>query len=213
MALAISDQNGTPADPGITLNPGSIVVGQAILGSLSVQRQVTIDVTFAVVNARYDLRITATSGNLSSEADFTLTVADTLQPQVAITSPADGDTFTGSRGVTLTGTLAAVSDIVNVTVEGVGSVVSTVFDQSSFTIMAELADNLNSVVVTAEDDQGQLGSSSPMGLRFPFMAVKNFQAASVVIGQLGFGGKSPNQGPRGSQYHKQFHQWKSIRYR
>ena len=81
VALAITNQDGTPADPGITLDPTTITVTSSDLAQQSIQRQVTIDVDNTVANDTYDLTITATSGNLSSTADLTLTVADTLQPQ------------------------------------------------------------------------------------------------------------------------------------
>ena len=92
------------------------------------QRQVTIDVANTVVNASHNLRMTATSGSLSSDADLTLTVADSLLPQVTVTSPVDGQVFTGSREVDISGTLSAVSELIGVTVSGVMSVVTVVSD-------------------------------------------------------------------------------------
>ncbi len=198
VALSIANQDSTPADPGITLNPNTITISSNAIAQQSVQQQILIDVAITVVNDTFDLRITATSGNLSSTADLTLTVADTLQPQVTITSPNSGDTFTGTREVTLTGNLSAVSEIANLSASGVQNVVSTIFDQTSFTITVELANNQNQVIVTAEDSQGRLGSSSPVRLDFPFLDLADFQPATVVIGQPSFRISSANQGGIGA---------------
>ncbi len=194
VTLALSNQDGSPTDPGISLTPNSITVTASALSQQSVQRQVTIMVGPAVAHDTFELRIAATSGSLSSEADLTLTVADTLQPQVDITGPSDGDTFFGSRQVDIVGTLSAVSEIASLSIGGVASVIDTEFDQNSFTITVELADNLNDVIVTAEDGNGRLGSSSAVMVDFPFLNLEDFQRASAVIGQPDFVSGDPNQG-------------------
>ncbi len=194
VALAITDQNGDPADPGITLTPGSITVTSSDLAQQSIQRQVTIDVAITVVNDTFDLRITATSGNLSSNADLALTVADNLQPQVTITSPNDGTVITGSRKVQLTGTLSSLNPIILVDVVGGANLITMSFDQTSFIATIELENNSNNVSVSATDDQGRVGVSTDITLTFPFLDLTNFQNASVVIGQPDFVSNNVNQG-------------------
>ncbi len=194
VALAITNQDGTPADPGITLDPTTITVSTNAIAQQSIQQQILIEVALAVVNDSFDLRITATSGNLSSTADLTLTVADNLQPQVAITSPADGSVFTGSRKVTLSGTLSSLNPIIAVDILGGADLVSINFDQSSLSATVELENNANSVSVIANNDQGLVGVSEAIELTFPFLELANFQNASVVIGQPDFVSITANQG-------------------
>ena len=197
VALTIANQDGTP-DPGITLNPTSITITSSDLTQQSVQQQVTIKVSLAVVNDSYGLRVTTASGSLSSTADLTLTVADNLQPQVTITSPADGTVITGSRKVTLTGTLSSLNPIIAVDILGGADLVSMSFDQTGFTATIELENNANNVSVQATNDQGQEGISMGIMLTFPFLDLANFQNASVVIGQPDFVSNTINQGGIGA---------------
>ncbi len=125
--LDITNQDSTPA-AGITLDPSTITVTSTNLTQQSVQRHVTIDVALAVTIDTYDLRITATSGSLSSAEGLTLTVADKLQLHVLITSPADGTSVTGSGEITLAGTLSSQNPIIAVDVLGGADVVSMSFD-------------------------------------------------------------------------------------
>ena len=192
--LTITNQDGSPADPGITLDPNTIAVSATAIARQSIQRQVLIDVAIAVTNDTYNLRITATSGNITSDADLTLTVADNLQPQVTITSPNDGTIVIGSRKIILAGTLSSLNPIIAVDILGGADLVSMNFDQSSFDATVELRNNSNSITVIANDDQGQVGVSTVVTLSFPFLDLADFQNASVVIGQLDFVSSDENQG-------------------
>lgn len=114
-------------------------------------------------------------------------------PQVTIVGLVDGQIVVGSREIVVAGSLDANADIVAVEATGV-AVVATDFDQTSFSVTVELADGPNTVVVTAEDDEGGVGSSLPLNLTYPFVSLPNFHPASQVIGQADFTSTAPNQG-------------------
>ncbi len=192
--LTIANQDGSPADPGITLDPSTITIASSDLTQESIQRQVTIDVGLAVVNDTYPLRITAANGSLNSNADLTLTVADNLTPLLTITSHTDGETITGSRTVTLFGTLSSLNPIVAVDVLGGADLIFMSFDQSTFKAAIELENNANSVYVSGTDDQGRVGVSAEIALSFPFLDLADFQNASLVVGQPDFISNDVNQG-------------------
>ncbi len=191
--LTIANQDGSPADPGISLDPSGITVMSSRLAQQAIE-QLTIEVDSTVINATYELRITASSDSLTSDADLTLIVTDTLEPQATITGPNDGDVITGSRKVTLTGTLASLSPIIAVDVVGDADLKSLAFDQNTFTAVVELENNANSVAIVAMDGDGGVGTSPAITLSYPFLELADFQAASVVVGQPDFFSSDSNQG-------------------
>jgi hypothetical protein len=193
VTLALADTAGDPV-AGLTLTPEAVTLPALSASQEPVERELTLAVGAAVANGSYALRITASFAGRSRSADLTLTVADVLEPRVTITGPADGTVVTGSREVTITGTLAGVSEIVDVRADGAGSVTATTFDQGAFSLTVELGNNLNSVVVTAEDSAGRTGDSAALELRYPFLAFEDFQVASVAIGQPDFEGFDFNRG-------------------
>jgi hypothetical protein len=85
--------------------------------------------------------------------------ADTASPQVAVTSHTDGQQITGSRTITLEGTLADDSTIANVTVTLDGVEQPSFFTQSGFLCILDLADGNNAIAVTAEDASGNASSA------------------------------------------------------
>ena len=193
VALAVANRDGSPAT-GIALDPSSIAVTGTAPTVQSVQRQVAIDVDPAVANDIYDLRVTASSGGLSSDADISLTVADDLIPIVAITGPSDGATITGRREVTLSGTLSSLDPIIAVDVLGGADLIDMSFDQDAFSATIELEDNANRVSVRAMDGAGRTGVSPEITLSFPFLDLMNFQRAGVVVGQPDFFSSDANRG-------------------
>jgi hypothetical protein len=107
-------------------------------------------------------------------------------PEVSVTSLADGQVITGSRTVSVAGTIADSSDITAVTVTLNGSSVAGVtFDQPSFSAEVTLADNENIVEVTATNESAN-SDTVPLTLSYPFLAFTDFQAANLVIGQENF---------------------------
>lgn len=193
VALALTDRDGAPVS-GVSVAPASIVVSASELAAQSVQRTIAIDVSATVANDVYQLRLTATSGARTSDADLTLTVADNLLPRVVIASPSDGAVVTGSRRVELTGTLDSLNTIVALDVVGGADLIALDFDQAGFRATLELEDNRNGVIVVATDSAGGVGASTTIELSYPFLDLTTFQAASVVIGQPDFVSGAPNQG-------------------
>jgi hypothetical protein len=107
-------------------------------------------------------------------------------PELSVTSLADGQVITGSRTVSVAGTIAGGSDITAVSVALNGSSVAGVtFDQSSFAVEATLADNENVVEVTATNGSGK-SDTARLTLSYPFLALPDFHSASLVIGQANF---------------------------
>ena len=70
VSLALVDGNGNPVS-GITLSPTSLQVS----GSNPVTQALTVSVAGSVAPGAYNLRLRATSGNLTREADLTVTVS------------------------------------------------------------------------------------------------------------------------------------------
>lgn len=108
-------------------------------------------------------------------------------PQAQITSHQDGVTVTGSRTLTVSGTLSGTG-IASVDVELNGAPVAATFDPSSFSASLTLADNANVVEVTATNDAGQSGTAR-LTLDYPFLSLSDFQAASIVVGHPEFTGR------------------------
>jgi hypothetical protein len=194
VSLGLVEQDGSPADPGITIAPAGIAVARADIGASSVQRQIEFGVGPAVPDGAYDLRVVATSGDLSSTSDLTLTVAADLTPLVVIATPSDGTTVIGDRTVQLSGTLSSLDPIVAVDVLGGADLVSLQFDQDAFSATVELENNANSVSVSATSSAGRVGVSDAVTVNYPFLDIENFAAADVVIGQPDFISSDSNQG-------------------
>jgi hypothetical protein len=114
-------------------------------------------------------------------------------PDVTIVGLVDGQIVVGSREIVIAGSLDAIGDIVAVEAVGV-AVLATDFDQTSFSVTGELADHLNTVTISAEDDLGGVGTSAPLNLTYPFLSLPSFHSAHLVIGQPDFVFSAANQG-------------------
>jgi hypothetical protein len=114
------------------------------------------------------------------------TDASPVAPVVTITSHTDGQRITGSRTITLAGTLADTDTITGVTVTvGGAAPVTATFDQTSFSASITLGDNDNAISVTATDLTAVTGTDH-VTVRFPYIALTSFQSATMVLGQATF---------------------------
>lgn len=115
-------------------------------------------------------------------------------PVVTITSHTDDARVLGARAITLKGTLSDARHIASVTVTLNGADVSGVtFTQASFSAPVQLANRANTIDVVAADEAG-LNGTATVHLNYPFVAIKDFSAASVVIGQADFTTGLQNRG-------------------
>lgn len=109
-----------------------------------------------------------------------------VAPVVTITSHTDDQRITGSRTITVAGTLATDDTITAVTVAvGAAAPVAATFDQTTFSASITLGDNANEITVTATDSTAAAGSES-LTLVFPYIALTNFQSAAMVLGHSDF---------------------------
>jgi len=112
---------------------------------------------------------------------------------VEITSHNDGDSVTGSKTVTISGTIRNAESVASVTVDHNGTESDATFDNRSFSAEVTLDDRDNLITITVVTGSGKTGSDS-VNLGYPFIRLTTFQQASVVIGQADFTLQAVNRG-------------------
>lgn len=110
---------------------------------------------------------------------------DVMPPVVSVTSHSDGQTITGSRAITVEWSVVDGSPVSNkLTLNGTDQTIIANAD-GTYSASISLKDRDNSVVVEAFDASFNK-TSVTLNLNYPFLALANGQAASVVIGQPDF---------------------------
>jgi hypothetical protein len=120
---------------------------------------------------------------------------DTSPPNITLTSHTDGQDVTGSRDIIVTGAVSNDTTSISMMFNGTDAAF-TQPDSSSFaSTTLTLANQANSLVVTATDSTGN-SSTRTFILNYPFLPFDNGQLASIVIGQADFVSDfSNNDGP------------------
>ena len=106
---------------------------------------------------------------------------------VAITSHEDAQIITGSRTITLAGTVTSATEVTAATITATlndGDPVTVDVEEGAFSVDLTLGDRDNVLAVLAEY-QGE-SHEATLSLNYPFLAFANGQDASVVIGQPDF---------------------------
>ena len=106
---------------------------------------------------------------------------------VAITSHEDAQIITGSRTITLAGTVTSATEITAATITATlndGDPVTVDVDEGAFSVDLTLGDRDNVLAVLAEY-KGE-SHEATLSLNYPFLAFTNGQDAAVVIGQTDF---------------------------
>jgi len=120
-------------------------------------------------------------GSTSSPDAFVADAApDTIT--VAITSPVGGASIRGTRAVEVKGTLAAAAPITSVDVKVGTTTVAAIFGEKAFTATVMVANNANTITVTAHDAIQGSGTAS-VDVDYPFVHFTDFPAATRVLGQ------------------------------
>lgn len=128
--------------------------------------------------------IAALAAILSGCATTTTPTPKPTPVTIKFTSQADGQSITGSRAITVQGTLSG-GTVTSFTADLNGSpVAGATHTATSFSIPVTLIDNANTVTVTV--DSSGTTSKATLHLSYPFMALATNQDASVVIGQPDF---------------------------
>ncbi len=140
---------------------------------------------------------TPTDGGRDDDATVTPPPAstDTTAPTISLTSHTDGQTITGERTLTLTWTVMDDTAVASSELTLNGTPVTVSSSNGHYSASLTLADNANTITITASDAAGNTATRS-LTLTYPFLAFANGQAATVVIGQRDFDSSSYNQGGR-----------------
>ena len=144
------------------------------------------------------LAILAAAAVLGACGNGTIDVRDIVPDEVtngdpsnaiylAITSHEDGQVITGSRTITLAGTVTSATEITAATLTATlngGDPVTLDVEEGAFSVDLTLSDRDNVIAVLAEY-QGESYEAN-FSLNYPFLAFDNGQDAAVVIGQPDF---------------------------
>ncbi len=115
------------------------------------------------------------------------------RPTIAFTTPADHARITGTRTVTVSGTLSGTVDTLSINVNG-APVVSVTHSGTGFDAMVQLGDGPNTIVAKAAG--GGANATASLQLFYPFLALTTGQPASHVIGQTTFDRAATGVGPK-----------------
>ena len=112
---------------------------------------------------------------------------------LTLTSHKDAQVITGSRTITLAGTVTSATEITAATITATlndGAPVTLDVEEGAFSVDLTLADRDNIIGIVLEF-QGE-SYEATLSLNYPFLAFANGQDAAVVIGQPGFTTRDSN---------------------
>jgi hypothetical protein len=118
---------------------------------------------------------------------------DLHAPSLSITSPVPGTAITIDPAISISGEVSSDTTLVEATLNDVDVPAGNIsLTGTTFTIDVTLADNANTVVVTASDFQGN-SRSLTFTLFYPMLSIPDGASASLVLGQPSYTVNDPNQ--------------------
>lgn len=119
---------------------------------------------------------------------------DLTAPDLSITSPSPGASFSVIRTVVISGSTSADATLVEATLNDVAVPQGDIsLTGTTFTVTVTLADNANTVAIRVSDAAGN-SRSFTFTLYYPVLTLPNDPSASLLLGQATYDVNDPNQG-------------------